>query len=278
MNETDGPQQETAEKPGVLYKYRGWDEHSKRSIEHLEVFFPSPRRFNDPFDCAIPPALFGSNEDENRARAARSVAQDMPGANRTDRLLETDARLKRFQKNSKNPKFRENWRREETRTMADTFGVLSLTTDPTSLLMWSYYADKHAGFCVGYDLRVLCETVNEVHKAYALSRVKYRKDIPDLRPEKYSNTIDLVVDMLRIKAKDWEHEQEYRLILDGKNEATIPLPKSAIAEVIVGARMPQNDVNEIAGFLERHGLSSALRRARLEEDKYAISIDPFSAE
>ena len=77
---TDSEQQKPH--PKILYKYRDWnDEFSKRSIENLEVFFPSPRRFNDPFDCAIPPDPFGLTEDGIKAAAARFVARYMPGFN-----------------------------------------------------------------------------------------------------------------------------------------------------------------------------------------------------
>lgn len=274
---TDSEQQQPP--PEILYKYRDWtDKYDKKSIENLEVFFPSPRRFNDPFDCAILPDPFTATEDEIGARAARSVAQDMPDANRIDQLFEIDARVKQYQNNSENPEYRENWKRDTKREMADDFGVLSLTTDPTSILMWSYYADKHAGLCVGYDVRVLRETVNKVHETYALLKVKYQRDFPDLRPQDYSDTRDLVIDMLIIKAKDWEHEQEYRLILDGRNETAISLPKSAIAEVIVGAKMPRKQIDEVANILEGHDLSSTLRQAKLKEDEFAITIEQIPSE
>ena len=274
---TDSEQQQPP--PEILYKYRDWTgEFSKRSIENLEVFFPSPRRFNDPFDCAIPPDPFTETEDETRARAARSVAQDMPDASRIEQRFETESRVERFKNSSRSPEIRKNISMETTRAMADEFGVLSLTTDPTSILMWSYYADKHAGLCVGYDVRVLRETVNKVHETYALLKVKYQRDFPDLRPQDYSDTRDLVIDMLTIKAKDWEHEQEYRLILDGRNDKPISLPKSAIAEVIVGARMPQKHIDEVANILEGHDLSSTLRQAKLKEDEYAITIEQIPSE
>ncbi len=273
-SEQQKPQQE------VLYKYRDWtDEYSKRSVKDLEVFFPSPRQFNDPFDCAIPPDPFTATEDDIRARAARLVARDMPDANRIDQLYETDVLLKRFERNSKNPEFRENWERDTKQAMDDNFGVLSLTTDRTSILMWSYYANKHEGFCVGYDVRVLLDAVKPVaHEAYALSRVKYQRDFPDLRLEGYVNTIDLVMALLTTKAKDWEHEQEYRLTLEGRNEMPISLPKCAIVEVIVGARMPSDHVEEIESLLEGHGLLSTLRRAELAKDEYAITIEEIRSE
>lgn len=275
--DTDSEQQQPY--PETLYKYRDWTgEFSKKSIKDLEVFFPSPRRFNDPFDCAIPPDPFGLTEDGIRAAAARSVARDMPGVNSIDQRFEIDARVEQFKKSSRSPEFRDKWIRDTKRSMEDEFGVLSLTSDPASILMWSYYANKHEGFCVGYDRRVLLETVKNVHDAYALFRVKYQRDFPGLKLGEYSETIDLVNDMLTIKANDWGHEQEYRLILDGRNERAISLPKSAIVKVIVGARMPPDHVDEVVDILNGHELSSTLHRAKLKEDEFAITIEQIHSE
>ena len=46
---------ETVETPNILYKYRDWDdENHKRLLVDNEVYFATPKQFNDPFDCAIP--------------------------------------------------------------------------------------------------------------------------------------------------------------------------------------------------------------------------------
>lgn len=58
----------------------------------------------------------------------------------------------------------------------------------------------------------------------------------------------------------------------------ISLPKSAIVEVIVGARMPSEHVEEIESLLQGHGLLSTLRQAKLKEDEYAIMIGAIRSE
>jgi hypothetical protein len=42
--------------PKYLYKYRDFDQSGRniRMLSHNEIFFSSPAKFNDPFDCQIP--------------------------------------------------------------------------------------------------------------------------------------------------------------------------------------------------------------------------------
>jgi hypothetical protein len=41
--------------PKKLYKYRTWhNEHHQALLKQSEIFFPSPNKFNDPYDCGLP--------------------------------------------------------------------------------------------------------------------------------------------------------------------------------------------------------------------------------
>lgn len=41
--------------PPILYKYRDSEkEEHLKVLENIELFFPSQKTFNDPFDCKIP--------------------------------------------------------------------------------------------------------------------------------------------------------------------------------------------------------------------------------
>lgn len=40
--------------PSILYKYRNWkDDYHKGLLTHNEIYFASPKDFNDPYDCRI---------------------------------------------------------------------------------------------------------------------------------------------------------------------------------------------------------------------------------
>jgi len=50
--------------PTTLCKYRYWsDKYHKRIITESELFFSSPKHFNDPYDCGLPFRQHPENSD-----------------------------------------------------------------------------------------------------------------------------------------------------------------------------------------------------------------------
>lgn len=91
------------------------------------------------------------------------------------------------------------------------YNFLSLCQDPDNLLLWSYYADRSKGICLGLSTAL-------------------EHDFDDLLwPVQYSGTVDPFADKTRIehnpeevelikrlfttKRRIWEHEDEWRLIV-----------------------------------------------------------------
>ena len=56
----------------ILYKYRCWDdENHRRILEEGEIFFVSPKEFNDPFDCRIPFNIYDTPIDVMEQKIGR---------------------------------------------------------------------------------------------------------------------------------------------------------------------------------------------------------------
>lgn len=107
--------------------------------------------------------------------------------------------------------------------MRDKMYVGCLSATYESILMWSYYGQDHHGVCIEIEI--------DENSEY-LSKVEYQVDRPTMQLEKLmrdfcgkmfaqmdmSNVskdptlLPLVVQPYITKAKDWEHEREYRLI------------------------------------------------------------------
>ena len=85
-----------------------------------------------------------------------------------------------------------SWRKE----MSQSCGLLSFSKTWKNPLLWSHYADRHKGICLGFDVRDdLGESVE-----YVKSRVPL-----DLPP-----TSDLVKRTLFSKYEGWSYEEEWR--------------------------------------------------------------------
>ncbi|MCZ9838877.1 DUF2971 domain-containing protein [Brachyspira hyodysenteriae] len=86
--------------------------------------------------------------------------------------------------------------------------VACLTKNYDNTLMWSHYADKHKGICVEYDISNIINKEN-----YIIRKVNY--DMKAIVDENSINTIydiNLLLDLFCIKSKEWEYEDEYRIL------------------------------------------------------------------
>ena len=51
--------------PAILYKYRDWkNEFHKGLLTHNEIYFSSPKDFNDPYDCRITERFTNRTKEE----------------------------------------------------------------------------------------------------------------------------------------------------------------------------------------------------------------------
>lgn len=63
--------------PRVLYKYRDRkNRYHRRIIRNNEIYFASPKDFNDPFDCRISPDITQLNNEEVKKFIDKTVIQN----------------------------------------------------------------------------------------------------------------------------------------------------------------------------------------------------------
>jgi hypothetical protein len=91
-----------------------------------------------------------------------------------------------------------------------------------SLLMWAYY-NNHKGICVGLNLEAILRCCQDrfigMSAPQKAEEVIYR-DI-NVKPDYFRDHRSLS-EWLLTKAKDWEHEQEVRLIAEGPHWVDSP--------------------------------------------------------
>lgn len=166
-----------------LYKYLD-AEGGLKMLQNSNLQFTNATKFNDPFDCD--PALFDYSH-------APTTKHNWPP---TDFLI------------SKGKTDMENLR--------NSTWICSLSKVHDSLLMWAYY-NGHKGICIGLNLDAVLRSChrNYIGLVYPYpAEVKY-KDI--LRKPDYFKDTPSWDDLLTTKAKEWEHEQEIRLITKDPN-------------------------------------------------------------
>src|SRR6266852_5856968 len=146
MNATSGRRFVREPPNGSLFKYFPLNSAERecwmeRVLVNHEIYFPSPRKFNDPFDCKVPPLtsqpptvlaklaerhlsrIGVSSARPGRWRAAKEWAQSKEGVLQLQEFLQ----------------------KEVNKT-----AILSLSEKPDQILMWSHYSAGHTGVCIQF--------------------------------------------------------------------------------------------------------------------------------
>ena len=85
-------------------------------------------------------------------------------------------------------------------------GLLCFTKDWTNILLWSHYADKHKGICLGFDLKE--GTFEEVEYVDKRLRPEFDDKEQLTLPESLQQRLHI------LKASDWTYEQELRILVN----------------------------------------------------------------
>lgn len=157
--------------------------------------------------------------------------------------------------------------------MRDSLYVACLSAVYDSILMWSYYGEDHKGMCVEMEIEEDPRMLSKVKYCANRPIVQMEKLMKDLCgkifAQKSSSEINedpillpLVVQPYITKAKEWEHEQEYRLVFpeqildemnikkkmcgDGKERYMYDVK---ISKVFLGAAMSDEQKAEIRSII-----------------------------
>lgn len=110
-------------------------------------------------------------------------------------------------------------------TFSRNLGLISLTTQPFNILMWSHYTDEK-GFVVELQTKEFLEDLKKNNpdlNNYCFRPVQYVKDIEfiDMFSENFSTPDVPFLYMTTVKREEWKYENEWRLSVY-KNNMGIP--------------------------------------------------------
>jgi hypothetical protein len=174
----------------------------------------------------------------------------------------------------------------------DRIGILRLSANNTSLLMWAHYASSHRGFVLEFDsLHEFFDQQRNSREVFGrLWPVMYSSDRPAITMFDPSKDEDVQADRIIIegfltKSMDWSYEKEWRMFLP-LEDSTIPhevdgrlhlfsFPPAALTAIIFGARCDEPSRKKIVDALRatpalRH---VQLREAHISPSKFEVIID-----
>ena len=191
----------------VLYKLRSLGpqsrDHTFDIIENSGVYFPSPEKFNDPFDCAPPFKLAGDITDPEFVKELQRDEERMA----TNAGL-TPAQVAEMRTKEGVPveQMAEAVRTNTVRAIREDTRVLCLANEQSHPLMWSHYASSHTGICLHFR----CSPDNLFGLARQVLYVNERR--PVLIPLDRQSEDEVTERLVFEKAKFWDYESEYRVV------------------------------------------------------------------
>ena len=173
-----------------------------------------------------------------------------------------------------------NFRERKTRKLVRRFkagqnsktGLLCFSANWTNPVLWSHYANRHQGICLGFDLRR--DRVQRVE--YEDKRLLEKlddNDNPSLMPEALQNRL------LRTKSRHWQYEEEIRRfinLLDAiADQGLLFWPfddDMRLVEVILGPESPL-DLSDTRGLVLATNPGVSVFRARLAFRSFQVVVD-----
>ena len=250
--------------PKVIYKYVSYDDGVKLFFSK-QLKFSTPDSFNDPHDCnenlfkftidnsttqfMLDKGLYSRDEDEINLSIEELAKK-----------LSTEGKI-----SLQNPEFRKIFEGSKR-----SIWVTCFSRNSNDFLMWSYYADKHKGFCIGFDTNYFNEKYGQkVSKViYSNSYKKY---------DFFKETKLAINKWLTTKGKIWENEKEYRLYFPKEKinfineDGLLKFDENLIKHVSIGCKNPCN-IDLFLKSLKQLGYKD------IELIKYKLKDDSFDIE
>lgn len=254
------------------------DEHVGRIFTHNELYFASPAKFNDPFDCKISVSIEGCT-DEDMKRGHRRLNDFLPrykgyewGPASKDKTLQ--------QKISVAESVDEGYAK---------LGMLCLSKPNDDILLWSHYADGHRGIALEFDEEGLRKWIDDLNGW--LKPIDYTDNKPTIKEfneAMWGLRWSLLKLFLLRKAAHWKYEGEYRAIMfpkerpkkyEDENQITYgyyKFPSEILTGIILGCQISDADKCSVEAWQREYQPQAKIYRAVKDENSFSLKIDGLS--
>ena len=241
--------------PRFLYKYRPLNSFTDSIITKSTFWFARADSFNDPFDCNLTESRNIKLTDFKAYISKLDIPQDVVKDN--------------IELVKRNPsQIREQAISSRSKTI-NAYGLLSLSQNYDSILMWSHYAENHTGLVIELDL------LEDPEFFLSPLKVKYQKTYEPVNFFGRTTDLEYIKYVLATKSSDWDYEQEIRILKDSIGEFNFK--KSIINKVYFGCRCAEPEKQRIKSLFKSNGYQNikffeakeAYGKFKLNFNKYA---------
>ena len=251
-----------------LYRYSplGSCKNVKRFVKFIaqqQVYFSSPREFNDPFDKPLI-ALDGSDSEINSI-----INPVVKGLRRSDgRLLSPSQRISATQRLKRRHRSSE-FRKTLNDRILDDYCALCLSQDNNIPTMWSHYADNHKGVCVGFKLDQL--KLNFDH----FFRINYLDKRPDVSIFDASQPLK-ILKAYSTKGTHWSYEKEVRVV-NMHGAKLVPFNKNLIGSIYLGSEISASEKDLIITLVKKYMSDVPILLSKRNEESLSIDFEEITS-
>lgn len=235
-----------------LYKYRSFGVNSLRELCESEVYFSDPKKFNDPLDCS--PTLINDVNLSDLEKLCHRMIVNNHNKDKANRKLHNYRCLSTeygdYKRDPEVQKYYAGMIVDEVKQQLDCLmksrGILSLSKQWNSPLMWSHYADEHKGICIEYDIsQAVCESPKMVD--YMGDRgILISKVVDFVFNNSETSKEEIEHKYFYTKAGQWDYEEEWRYVSNVQGTQSVPFP---LCGVYFGMRCEISVVSSIVKLL-----------------------------
>lgn len=246
-----------------LYMYKPPNCYTLDILRKCHLWAAKPERFNDPFDCDLEIEKYITEEGFLKALYQGYGERDQWPSHivqYVDSNFDADGKFM--------PEERDRVQIETQKFIQKTrnSGVLCLSEEYNSILMWSHYAENHKGVCFEFTRA----EDNDLGDLELCSPVKYDRHYPiiDLGQLLLNQDGETLKIMMYTKSEAWAYEKEWRLITEeGDQECPLPGP---ISRVILGIKIEDPFKSNIETLCQERNIPCV--QARMVDREFRIEV------
>lgn len=252
--------------PETLYKYRDWTNgNHRRIISKQEIYFPKPSEFNDPFDGNIPIRWDLMTYDQCLEKNLELINIFHKGEDQ--RLVRKYAKKVTDKKTFWHPDKLAKERPVQLKKWDSIIGLLSLSSVPDNILMWSHYSSNHRGFVIGFDTHSL---INDYDFDY-IEPIIYQTQYPIISGQ--DDTTDQFHKKFFCKSDLWTYEKEWRISKNHIVKRKIKLNHKTINQVLIGCCADFEQTKSIIKLSKKSlGVDIPIFKASKNENDFGLII------
>jgi len=249
--------------PEILYTYKSIDDYLRGTLTKRQFWVSNPLSFNDPFDCDLPITKKSSSE---KALASVSPLLNTLSFEAKAAVIEA-ARQGHILGEDEIPA---GWRAQ----MAAT-GIACFCEAPNDILMWSHYANKHRGVCLGFE---------KLQRRLDVQKVQYSEKLPrvELADLISPDGIPSMMKFILTKSPHWKYEREWRFFHstptfhgDDDPRRNITFYPDELKTVIFGCRLDHKQKEELLMILKDWPTKIHFYEAEVHTSRFELCLQPI---